>query len=293
MSSFLKTTKQHKAGVGLKYLLHEQLSIMDPPRSLKILHASELTHEDTQFCPRERAYLLRDGDTRKPQHIGTSLNITFQTGRWIENQLRDVWLRQYVLGDWKCAQCGHTHKVQTAPDTCEQCGVDGTLCHYIEPRAYSEVYDTSCGLDFLLWRNEKLQVVEVKSIDKDYFRDLKAPMSEHRHRTQFYLDLLSQSTWMDYDVDLNLDTAILLYVCKGFGFADNFEGRKGVSDAKFSPFKEYTIKRGNPKDMNHIYNRALAVKEFKETGHIPSRICPTITCTRAKKCSCKKTCFTE
>lgn len=293
--AILKTKKQYKETQGLKYLLHDQLSTIDEPRSLDILHASELTYEDKPFCSRERAILLKGGDTRKSTKLGTSLNITYQMGRWYENQVRNVWLRKYVIGDWACPPCNHIYKAQTAPEgNCPKCGYIASASTYIEPRAYSPHYETSCGIDFFLWRNNMITPVEVKSLDKDYFRDLKAPLAEHRHRTKFYLDLLEHSTWCDYDVKINVDYAHILYVCKGFGFADNYEGRMGIDDAKFSPFKEFIVKRGKHEDMKGLYNKALAVKAFKKTGVLPQReVCSNFTCKRAKWCSSRDVCFGE
>jgi hypothetical protein len=294
MKAKFKKASELKSEQGLKYLLHKELAVTDPPRSIKTLHASELTREDIEFCPRERAFLLRDGDNRKDGRLGTSLNVTFQVGRFYEEMVRDKWLRKYALGNWKCLACDHLHEYQTVPETCDNCSMDGDVCLYLEPRAYSPEYDCSCGIDMLLWKDEILTPVEIKTIDKDQFRELHAPLSEHRKRTQFYLDLLSHSTWMDFDVKLNLDFGYLLYCCKGFGFADNMEGRQGISDAKFSPFKEYKVKRGDGKALQSVYAKALAVKKFHTDGVVPKReICPTITCKRAKRCTYRETCFSE
>lgn len=293
MKAKFKKASELKSEQGLKYLLHKELARSDPPRSIEVLHASELTKEDIEFCPRERAFLLRDGDNRKDERLGTSLNVTFQVGRFYENQVRNVWLRKYVLGNWECMSCHHVHEYQTVPETCDKCGAGEYMHIYLEPRAYSPEYDCSCGIDFLLWKDETLTPVEIKTIDKDQFRELQAPLSEHRKRTQFYLDLLSHSTWMDFDVRINLDYGILLYCCKGFGFADNMEGRQGISDAKFSPFKEFKVKKGMGAGLDSVYQKALDVKEYKKSGKIPKRICPTITCKRAKRCTYRETCFSE
>lgn len=295
--AILKTKKQYKKDNGLKWLLHNELSTIEPPRPLDILHASDLTKEDKPFCPRYRAILLRDGDKRNSEKLGTSLNITYQMGRWYENQVRNVWLRNEVIGDWKCTSCDEiTYEKQTAPDMdeCHNCGASGVVAQYVEPRAYSPKYETSCGIDMFLWDGEMITPVEIKSLDKDYFRDLKAPMSEHRHRTKFYLDLLEHSTWMDYDVKINVEYAHILYVCKAFGFADDYEGRAGIDDAKFSPFKEYIVKRGEHKDMKGLYDKALQVKKYKKTGVLPKReVCTNYACKRAKWCEVKETCFSE
>lgn len=293
MPTKFKKLSDYKKDQGLKYLLHKKLSITDEPRSLDVLHASELTKEDVEFCPRERAILLRDGDTRVPGRINTALNVTFQVGRWYENKVRNEWLREYALGDWECHNCGQIATYQTVPESCSNCSQPGMCMTYIEPRAYSPEFDTSCGIDFMLWKGGKLTPVEIKTIGRDQFEKLHGPLSEHRRRTQFYLDLLSHSTWMDYDVEINLDYAILLYVCKGFGFGDQYEGRQGVQDGKCSPFKEFRIKRGDGVGLKPVYDKALEVKRYKETGEVPKRICPNISCKRASKCPVRTTCFKE
>jgi hypothetical protein len=145
----------------------------------------------------------------------------------------------------------------------------------------------------LLWKDDMLTPIEIKSMDKDVFKDLHAPLSEHRQRTAFYLDLLSHSTWMDFDVKIQLDWAYVLYVCKGFGFKDDYEGRTGIADGMHSPFKEFKVKRADHTTLKTVYDKALAVKQFKKDGLLPKRICPSISCKRAKWCTVKKTCFAE
>ena len=294
MKAKFKKSSELKSEQGLKYILHKELAVTDPPRSIKTLHASELTREDIEFCPRERAFLLRDGDNRKDGRLGTSLNVTYQVGRWYEDQVRNNWLRKYALGNWQCLECSHIHEYQTVPEKCDKCGTEGNYCLYLEPRAYSPEFDCSCGIDMLLWKDEILTTVEIKTIKAEDFKALEAPLSEHRRRTQFYLDLLSHSTWMHFEVKFNLAYGLLLYVCKGFGFKDDFEGRKGVSDANFSPFKEYKVKRVDGEGLESVYAKALAVKKFNTDGVVPKReICPTITCKRAKRCTYRETCFSE
>lgn len=289
----LTTYKEFEETKGIKYLLHKKLATADKPRSLDVLHASELTRVEKKFCPRERAFLLRDGDNRKDEFLGTALNITFHVGRWYEEHIRNKWLREYAIGTWVCDHCQTKHHYQTVPEKCSKCKDDRYLS-YEEPRAYSKKYGTSCGIDLMVWRNNKISIVEIKTIDKLQFKELKAPLHEHYKRTQFYLDLLEESDWMDLDVEFNLDTAYILYVCKGFGYKDDYKDREAIPDTRCSPFKEYIVKRGKHKDMLPIYNMALQVKKFKVDGILPKReICPTATCTRAELCTYVKECFAE
>lgn len=293
MSVKLQSHKKFEDEKGVKYLLHKKLAISDKPRSLDILHASELTHTERKFCPRERAFLLRDGDNRPDEFLGTALNITFQVGRWYEDQVRNVWLREFSMGTWVCSVCQTRHHYQTVPEKCSDCG-DSRYLNYEEPRAYSEKYGTSCGIDMLMWRNDAIHVVEIKTMGRPQFEVLKAPLHEHYTRTQFYLDLLSESHWMNFDVKINLDFAYILYVCKGFGFGDDYEGREGIQDSKCSPFKEYIVERGDHADMLSLYDLASQVRKYRKTGVLPKqKVCVTPTCARAEKCTYVQKCWSE
>lgn len=286
-----KTAKQMKDEQGIKYLLHKEIPYYDEPRPMSTLHASDLTREDVPFCPREWCLMLRDGDSRKPKFINTALSVTFQIGRWYEDQVRNNWLRKYSIGDWVCT-CGHIETGTTVPEHCEKCGVSGGAFTYIEPRAYSDVYGVSCGIDMLRWQGGRIHVTEIKSIKGEDFNNLHAPLSEHRRRTAFYLDLLEHSNWMDYDVEFNLDEAEILYISKGFGCKDDYKDREGAKDGRISPFKVFKVKRGSHESMKPIYDKALEVKHYRETGELPARtLCSTITCKRASKCPVREACF--
>ncbi len=293
----LTSRKEFEAAKGVKYFLHKKLAKSDPPRSLEILHASELTHPDRLFCPRERAFLLRDGDNRKDFFLGTALNITFAVGRWYEHKIRNEWLRDMAIGTWVCDYCQTRHHYQTVPEECSDCG-DTRYLEYEEPRAHSKKYGISCGIDLLMWRDNRITVIEIKTMEKTMFKALKAPMHEHFRRTQFYLELLADSQWVDFDVEFNFDFAYILYVCKGFGFKDNYLDREGLADTTCSPFKEYKIPRAENgpcnKSLKPLFDQALEVDAYKMSQQMPKRvICPTPTCTRAKDCTYRKECFNE
>ena len=291
----LQSHKEITADFGPKYLLHEHLAIADPPRDLSVLHASELTKESPEFCARERAFHFAHGDRRTSEFLGTATNVTYQWGRWVEHSIRNHWLRGYAIGHWTCRLCEHEHQYQTVPAKCEGCEAHGDYLEYIEPRATCQKTGASCGLDLLMWRNNMLTIVEIKSIDKDQFKELLAPMAEHGRRTKFYIDLLGNSEWTNFDVNLNLDFAYVLYVCKAYGFKDDYEGRQGISDTVCSPFKEYKVKAATKKsDLKPVYDRAKEWNKFVETGKLPKRhVCPTPMCKRAEKCEYRKECFNQ
>ena len=289
----LQTYKEYQSEKGPKYLLHHNLSDLDPPRDVDLLHASELTYPDKKFCPRERAFLLKYGDNRPDQFLGTALSITFQVGRWYEHMVRSEWLRKYAFGPWQCNICGNTTPYQMAPKKCTECGAKGHM-DYVEPRIWNPEYEVGCGIDFLFVNGGRIRMTELKSMEKVMFKDIKAPIAEHRIRTQLYMFLIAGSDWMDQAWTIDLDFSYLLYMSKGHGATDYKRERKDIIDSSISPFKEFVIEPTKRKTLKPYLDDALAVKKFRHEGVMPPRtVCPTINCTRAEQCTYRKECFSE
>jgi hypothetical protein len=136
----------------------------------------------------------------------------------------------------------------------------------------------------------KLRIVEIKTMDKDQFKDLAAPLSEHRLRTKLYMRIIDESEGT-YKQRINTSEADIFYVSKGgFGIADPQLKAWGLSEG-FSPFKHYVVKR-EPKAADLPSKLAKVVKDFraKEVG-MPVGICATAMDKRAKACSMCKPCF--
>jgi len=292
--TFLKKAKSLTPTLTAKLLLHRYLSGYDPARTMKILHASELTKsgDDNRFCP--RSYALRDLTDIKPQDkwLSASERMTFQIGRDQEaNLVRWFGEMGRAVCDWRCQHCGKTHFFCLKPTQCDECGCRNF--DPIEPRFTSLVTGASCGIDMLLALNgDKLIVYEIKTIDKDKFSQLQAPLAEHRWRTNFYLRIIAESDDPRAD-KINTSFARILYISKGgFGCADDSLAAFGLSD-KFSPFKEFEIKR-NDKETETLAQLALQVKKFRDNiAPIPQRICKFPHDKRAKYCPWGVTCFKD
>lgn len=287
--TFLKKAKELKPEVSVKYLLHRYLSGYDKARSLSIIHASELTKPEG-LCP--RFYALSDVTKTKPKDpwLTASQRMTFQIGRDQENNIVK-WFGEMgkAVCHWKCVACGTVHEFQTRPIACQTCGVK--VLEPKEVRFQSAVSGASCGVDMLLALGEKkLRPVELKTIDKEEFKNLKAPLAEHRWRTNLYLRIISESdhSWSSM---VNSEVATILYVSKGgFGCADPELKKWGLTD-QYSPFKEFQIKRDDSQ-TDDLVARAKAIKDFRE-GKVgmPCGICTTAMDKRAKMCSLKAVCF--
>ncbi len=148
------------------------------------------------------------------------------------------------------------------------------------------------GIDLLvrLPGRAKLLIVEVKTMDKDVFKGLSAPLAEHRERTQLYLRCAAESehSWADL---VDQTEARLLYVSKG-GWGAKFKMPLGwgLHDRGWTPFREYTVKRHDAAVQPYV-DLATPLWRFLKDGTIPAGICPSIIAKRANSCNVRDACF--
>jgi hypothetical protein len=286
--SFLKKVKPDHFSV--RAMIHERVAHKRKARSMHHIHASDVTRTGVEFCPREYA-LVDMLDLKRPdEFISTAMQITFDIGENTQYRINNVYLRDIMVGDWKCANCGEVRKFCRVPkDGCSN-NFCNTHWEYQEVRAESEVSGISCGLDALIHVGApKLHLIEIKSIDKDQYKALEAPLAEHRERTNLYLRCIAESPLRDY---INTDVATVLYCSKAFG--NKFEGHtmaNGMKDAPFTPFKEYQIK-AKPDSVQHLVDGARKVLLFRNgEGGMPSGVCKNALCKRAETCAARQHCF--
>jgi hypothetical protein len=272
---------------GLKLYLHEVMSGMSSKHDYEEVHASDLTKEE--FCPREFSLLTVLEGKRRQQFVSTSLRYTFDMGIMLAQLMCEVWARNIVIGNWVCLGCGNTLEFCKAPSRCQKCG--SREFRYKEVRFLARECNVSGGVDMLvqLPGEQKLRLVELKSIEKDGFKALMAPLSEHRMRTSLYLRLVVESShpWAKM---INPDEGILLYMAKGFGVKDESITTAGIADSPFSPFKEFMVSRDD-KEAKLLLEKAKKVADFRKGGPMPGGVCVTAMCSRANACSVAKPCF--
>lgn len=281
---FLKKIHELKQeSKSLILMLDDALSGIEKPRSNAIIHASALTSDYTAFCPREIAILDMTKKKQADKYINSSLRITFDVGDAYSDLVREKWLQDSVVGHWKCNHCHSVTKFSKKPKVdCVVCG--HKHYRYEEVVAYVPELNVSGSLDMIVdFKGTKHTLVEIKSIDKDYFVALEAPMAEHRIRTNLYLHLIamSKSPYMD-----RIDTtqAKILYVSKGFG-------KKSIEHGFITPFKEYTIEKTDA-GVKPYMTMLQEITDFRNLREkYPNRICANPLTTRAKNCSCNKECW--
>lgn len=282
---------KNKKMYSIKKMLHKRIAGFQKGRPLKTIHASAITYKEKPFCAREHSIYSITDVQPVDEFLSTALSITFQQGRYIQAKINDEWLGDIMVGDWKCLNCHTTHKDCKKPKVPCKCG--SQLWRYEEPNIVSEYSGISGGLDVVADINlDKFVMVEVKTIDKDKFKTLQAPLAEHRERTQLYLRLINESK-QELAQQIDTSQATILYVSKSYGFKDLDIREYEFSDDTFSPFKEFKVK-ANHKGCYKASELGKSVKDFREgLTPIPAKICKTILDKRAKQCCCFKECFSK
>lgn len=285
---FLKDTAIQK--FSLINLLHQSIGDFEEGRSMEKVHGSALTWDKKRFCPREYALVYHLKIPPEKQFVGTALRVTFNHGNNLQRDLNEKYLKDSMVGDWECRSCGKTRGMCKKPKL-DQCGQINCNWGYHEVRAESEYSGVTCGLDVLLsMGGKKLKLVEVKTMDKDEFRDLVAPKAEHRVRTNLYMRCIDEDK--NLAGKINTTKATVLYVSKSFGFkAETPCLPCGHKDAPFSPFKEFEVTR-NDDSIADMVESARSYHLWKtQGGALPDGICDKVTCKRANQCLVAKECF--
>jgi len=265
-------------------LLSKALGGFEKARSFRDLRASMLTNQHRPFCPREVAINLSLHLLPQDEWIEPAMRVAFDQGESLHNLFRNKWFRDRMVGDWKCLTCSNVMPFRKAPNhACSECGDKRWV--YSETEFTSQVAQVSGSIDALVeLGDEKLTLVELKSIDKDEFAELKAPLSEHRVRTILYLFLVRDSGRPEIE-RINVETAKVLYMCKGYGKKDTVTG-------KVLPFKEYDVAY-SPSVIDPHLKKASMVRMFKEENVMPKGICTSSFSSRSKMCSCSKECWSD
>lgn len=283
---------------SVKMMLHKRLAKWEKARDHSHIHASDLMKE-LEFCPREWALLDLTKTKPKDQFIGTALAITFAHGKDLEYRVRNEWLRDVIVGYWRCGVCSYLHQTSAgnpvfgkAPKIkCPKCGW-GHQWKYEEVRFTDLDSGISGGIDAIVDVGApKHLLVEIKTLDKDQHKELKAPLAEHRFRTSLYLDLAVNSLLPEAD-KVNTKHAHILYVSKSFGFKDAAIADSDLKDSAFSPFKEFTVPRDTSLSATPIA-KATALTQFRNNKSLgtPCGVCVNSLTKRAQKCSSVAACF--
>lgn len=281
-SALLSQSKEAQTDSIVK-LLDLRIAGWEEERTHKVVHMSDLTHEDG-FCAREYALLDVTGKKPKGNYVGTALRVTYDNGHALAALCRNKWLEKDVIGTWICKACTKKRFTFTKkPD--DKCNVCGAFDWEYEEEQFIDPFTKASGsIDFFIdFGTGKYIAVEVKTISKDDFKELKAPLAEHRVRTNLYLDLIKRS---DRPEAKRVDTSygIVLYISKGFG-------AKTEEAGKVTPFREFKVKYDSELAKPY-WDKAKLINDFRRgIAPMPQGICPNGMCSRVKSCSVGKECW--
>lgn len=283
MTSWLRNaihqaTKPTQSVIGI---LKQHLGGPRLARSMKVLHASDVTNPD--FCPRKWAFFDLLEKDPPMEYVTAALDVTFQMGTEAERLLVEEWAGDAVVGNWRCRYCGETRSMTINPGG--QCSAGRK--HWWEYRQVvveeAEAYGIQGGIDALFNVGvPKLMVTEVKTLNTTEFEDILVPKPEHRLRTSLYLRILDQSQHPFRD-KINLQEARVLYISRGYG-------KLNPTWNEILPFKEFVVIRDDLALMEPL-KRATALKVFRKSGLMPPGICATALDKIAKNCSVCASCF--
>jgi hypothetical protein len=272
-----QTTRPKQSIIGV---LKRQLGGPQPGRSMKIVHASDVTKID--FCPRRWALFDLFEKEAQPQYVATAMDVTYQMGFHAETLVVEEWAGDAVVGNWRCRHCGIQRSMVPKPDG--WCNEDQKhWWKHIQMVVSAPEYGIQGGIDALFNIGiPQLVVTEVKTMNPTEFDAIVAPLPEHRLRTSLYMWILANSKH-PYKEKINVQEARVLYISRGYG-------KLNAEWNEILPFKEFTVKR-NDLDLNEFLKRAKALKVFRDQGLMPGGICNTALDKIAKNCSVNAQCF--
>lgn len=269
---------------GEGYITQAVLSMDSIPETVRegkgYMHGSSLIG----ICPRKVVLANIDPSTNV-QKAMSGMRIMWALGRAAEHHVRTQFILaknfKGIIGHWKC-NCGEsmTTGLFDSGRKCHICRSKHT--HYNEMPLMDHANRVVGNPDMLYFRpdNQKVRVVEIKSIRKVGFDTLETAEPNHIMQAAIYRRLAMVN---DFDVD---DTVTIFYVCKDF-----------------SPkvYNEYHVKITDSitKQVDLMFADAKKVTEFltaRENGGKPElpeklKVCSSISSTTAKNCPRCTLCF--
>lgn len=228
------------------------------------------------FCPRQRV-LVAGQDIAHAESVTGGHRIMWEIGRAVERHIRAQFISgdlSSVYGKWSCI-CGMTSRVGMYNDNimCTRCNTKADTYHEVTLFDHDTRISGNPDLIFL-YDNAKV-VLEIKSMNKRDYDDLKAPLGDHVFQASFYNYLLRKNGHRVHRV------VVIVYCTKDFKFG--------------SPYKEFHVDTETQQvtfAISRSLDMARQVKDHAEAGTIPrNTMCSSPTSTKAKSCPVVARCF--
>jgi len=241
----------------------------------KYLHVSDLLGN----CMRKIAISYLTDTVIVGDTLWDNMLQTFAIGNGIHDAVRGKIQRvrpSEMYGVWTCKCKRNPKKFEgtatqaLAQSSCTNCGHD--LDTYEEIRLLNNDIDVVGSVDLTLLFDSAFYLNEIKSIKKEDWDTLTRPLPMHILQIVLYW-------WLARELGKPIHKQVsLLYVTKGHVF--------GV------PYKEFVL---DPTEHLHRLTEyredAKALKDSRNGGALPGRVCPTEESPQAKKCEMCTLCF--
>jgi len=232
-------------------------------------------------CEREQCISYQHG-LPLSEEVQGAMKVVWALGRAAEKHVKDGIISSRggmgVYGVWQC-KCGASKvREKNQPDEsqrCTRCG--GSLNRYAEPLLVDHDHGVIGSPDMTLVEIGWHLAIEIKSMNKEQFDDLKEPLADHILQVMMYRELYRR---MGFTV---FDYAKIIYVRKDFMWK-----RKNNS-----LYKEYDVQAEDWQgQVSALFNRAEVITRNNRTGTLPRReLCSTVDCKKAKSCRRANLCF--
>jgi hypothetical protein len=230
-------------------------------------------------CAREHVLAKRFGSP-SAQVVTGGHKVVWRMGRAAEAHIRDAVItarnKRGVYGKWVC-RCGYSEHIGEHPSrqSCQRCSHG--LNTYKEPWLLDRVHEIGGSPDLSLLLGRSMLVIEIKSMNKEDFDKLTAPLPDHIIQACGYRRIYRD---MGFAV---FDTVRIFYVRKEFLWG----GRGKI-------YKEFTVDASAwDRQVDRLFSEGLSIAEHSRAGTLPDRLslCHSLGAARAKKCSMCVGCF--
>lgn len=238
-----------------------------------LVHVSSLT----AFCGRQMVLMRREEQTLFRSITGGH-RVMWRIGRAVESHIREQFItgRNYndIHGRWTC-RCGETTHAGLIRRNaiCNSC--NGPVNVYGEYTLRDDDAQLVGNPDLLIEHEGSIVVVEIKSMTKDRWAELTAPLADHILQAGMYHDLLLARGMRPHKM------LVFVYCTKEFKYG--------------SPYKEFHVDAttaGLTAIRSSLRNSVADAIEHERAGSLPPRtVCSSAASQMAKQCPVCAKCF--
>lgn len=233
------------------------------------------------MCARQAILMHRMTD-RPQRRVSSATRVAYAVGHGIHRHVAEQVIAarggRGVWGNWRC-RCGYAGRLGFKPVNllpCTRC--NGGIVHYNEAHLVDRDRRIEGHPDLILGANEKLYLVEVKSMAEAQFDRLTGPVHEHLVQALMYRELMISN---GYGM---ADEVILFYVRKQWHYRD-------------LPYKEFVVDATTGLHRLAVVNCfdvARQVWEALDSNATPPRtLCVSTSSPTARECPVAVRCFSS